>query len=77
MDIIAFVLIEVLPGKAREVAKAVATLDGVASSYSVTGPYDVIVTLKVTDLKTLGELVSEKIQVVDGVSTTFTCVVSG
>jgi DNA-binding Lrp family transcriptional regulator len=77
MDIIAFVLIEVLPGKAREVAKAIATLDGVASSYSVTGPYDVIVTLKVTDLKTLGELVSEKIQVVDGVSTTFTCVVSG
>ena len=77
MDIIAFVLIEVLPGKAREVAKAIATLDGVASSYSVTGPYDVIVTLKVPDLRTLGELVSEKIQVVDGVSTTFTCVVSG
>ena len=77
MDIIAFVLIEVLPGKAREVAKAIAALDGVASSYPVTGPYDVIATLKVADLKTLGELVSEKIQVVDGVSTTFTCVVSG
>ena len=77
MEIIAFVLIEVLPGKAREVAKSISTLDGVESSYSVTGPYDVIVTLKVTDLKTLGELVSEKIQVVDGVSTTFTCVVSG
>ncbi|UCE19377.1 MAG: Lrp/AsnC ligand binding domain-containing protein [Gemmatimonadota bacterium] len=77
MEIIAFVLIEVLPGKAREVAKAISTLDGVESSYSVTGPYDVIVTLKVADLKTLGELVSEKIQIVDGVATTFTCVVSG
>ena len=77
MEIIAFVLIEVLPGKAREVAKSIATLEGVESSYSVTGPYDVIVTLKVDDLKTLGELVSEKIQIVDGVATTFTCVVSG
>jgi DNA-binding Lrp family transcriptional regulator len=77
MEIIAFVLIEVLPGKAREVARAISALDGVESAYSVTGPYDVIVTVKVVDLRTLGELVSEKIQVVDGVATTFTCVVSG
>ena len=77
MDVIAYVLIEALPGKAREVAKSIATLDGVEASYSVTGPYDVIVTVRVPDLRTLGELVSERIQVVDGVATTFTCVVSG
>ena len=77
MDVIAYVLIESLPGKAIEVAKNIAKLDGVEASFSVTGPYDVIVTLKVSDLKTLGELVSEQIQIVDGVATTFTCVVSG
>ena len=76
MDVIAYVLIEALPGKAREAAQAIVDLDGVESAYSVTGPYDVIVTAKVADLRTLGELVSEKIQTVDGVATTFTCVVS-
>ena len=77
LDVIAYVLIEALPGKAREVARAIAALDGVEAAYSVTGPYDVIVTLNVPDLKTLGELVSERIQIVEGVATTFTCVVSG
>ncbi len=77
MDVIAYVLIESLPGRAREVARKIATLDGVQSAYSVTGPYDVIVNVRVPDLSALGELVSEKIQVVDGVATTFTCVVSG
>ena len=77
MEVIAYVLIESLPGKAIEVAKVISKLDGVEASYSVTGPYDVIVTVKVPDLKTLGELVSEQIQIVDGVATTFTCVVSG
>lgn len=76
MEVIAYVLIEALPGKAREVAEATSALDGVESAYSCTGPYDVIVTVKVADLKALGELVSEKIQTVDGVATTFTCVVS-
>lgn len=77
MEVIAYVLIESLPGKAREVAKSTSALDGVESAYPVTGPYDVIVTVKVSDLTTLGELVSERIQIVDGVATTFTCVVSG
>ena len=77
MEVIAYVLIESLPGKAREVARKITALDGVESAYSVTGPYDVIVSVKVPDLRTLGELVSEKIQIVDGVATTFTCVVSG
>jgi DNA-binding Lrp family transcriptional regulator len=77
MEVIAYVLIESLPGKAREVARKITALDGVESAYSVTGPYDVIVSVKVSDLRTLGELVSEKIQIVDGVATTFTCVVSG
>ena len=77
LEVIAYVLIEALPGKAREVAKAVSEIDGVESAYSVTGPYDVIVTVKVPDLKELGELVSERIQIVEGVATTFTCVVSG
>jgi DNA-binding Lrp family transcriptional regulator len=77
MEVIAYVLIESLPGKAIGVAKAISKLDGVEASFSVTGPYDVIVTVKVPDLKALGELVSERIQIVDGVATTFTCVVSG
>ena len=77
MEVIAYVLIESLHGKAIEVAREISKLGGVETSFPVTGPYDVIVTVKVPDLKTLGELVSEQIQVVDGVATTFTCVVSG
>ena len=77
MKVIAYVLIEALPGKAMEVARLITAIKGVKAAYPVTGPYDVIVTVEVPDLKSLGELVSEKIQIVDGVATTFTCVVSG
>ena len=77
MPISAYVFIECTAGAAKDVARETSKIQGVRKSNSTTGPYDVIVNVQVPDLRALGELVSEQIQIVDGVATTFTCVVSG
>jgi DNA-binding Lrp family transcriptional regulator len=69
----AFVLIQTDSGKASEVAKAIAAIDGVQSSEAVTGPYDVIVAAEATDVDALGHLVVTKIQPVAGIVRTLTC----
>lgn len=69
----AFVLIQTDSGKASEVAKAIALIDGVQSSEAVTGPYDVIVAAEATDVDALGHLVVTKIQPVAGIVRTLTC----
>jgi len=72
----AYVLIETAPGKTKTVRKelggvskgALATLD------AVTGPYDFIAVVEGTSLDAIGNLVTESIGVVDGVTRTTTCV---
>jgi DNA-binding Lrp family transcriptional regulator len=69
----AYILILTEVGKAAQVAKAVATIDGVKSAEDVTGPYDVIVRAEATDIDTLGRLVVARIQAVEGIDRTLTC----
>ena len=53
-------------GKIDDIAKAVGGLPGVTHVAAVTGPYDVIVVIRITDLAALGNLVKTSIQGSDG-----------
>jgi len=77
MPIRGYVLVETGVGQTRAVADAIratrsrnASITGVDT---VTGPYDVIVTLEAEDLNRLGKAITEEIATVAGVSRTTTC----
>ena len=69
----AYILIQTEVGKAAQVAKEVAAIDGVTSAEDVTGPYDVIVRAEAGNVDDLGKLVVAQIQAVDGITRTLTC----
>lgn len=69
----AFVLIEAKLGKGREVVAALKEVEGVTTADSVTGPYDVIAVVEGERLDEIGNIVTEKIQRVPGVSRIVTC----
>lgn len=71
----AYILILTEVGKAAQVAEAIARIDGVAAAEDVTGPYDVIVQARATDIDELGRMIVAKVQAVDGVDRTVTCTV--
>ena len=71
----AYVLIETEVGKVAHVAHAVNDLDGVQVAEDLAGPYDVIARIQAPGLDQLGRLVVSRIQVVDGVTRTLTCMV--
>lgn len=69
----AFVLIETMVGRTREVADAMSGLDGVTSVDLVTGPYDIIATLEAEKLNQIGDIVTQTIHPIGGISRTVTC----
>lgn len=69
----AFVLIETVVGKTREVVDGLRQIEGIKSVDTVTGPYDVIVIVEAEALNDIGDLVTGKIHPVSGVSRTVTC----
>lgn len=71
----AYVLIEVAPKKALQACAKIVRIAGVKSAHLVTGPYDIIALVEGTDPRAIGRLVLSKIQGVDGVGKTITCVV--
>jgi DNA-binding Lrp family transcriptional regulator len=71
----AYVLIETEVGKVAHVAQALSDLDGVQLAEDLAGPYDVIARVQAPGLNQLGRLVVSRIQVVDGVTRTLTCMV--
>ena len=71
----AYVLIQREVGKVAHVAQALSNVDGVELAEDITGPYDVIVRIQAPDLDQLGRLVASRIQLVDGVTRTLTCMV--
>ena len=68
----AYVVITAGPGKAREIARAVAALPGVKMSNACWGSPDVFTVVEVADQKDLNKLIMDKIQSVDGVGRTET-----
>ncbi len=71
----AFVLIETVVGRNKEVVNALKQLEGVESVDTVTGPYDVIATIEGETLNAIGDLVTAKIHPIAGISRTVTCLV--
>jgi DNA-binding Lrp family transcriptional regulator len=71
----AYVLIEAAPKKASSACTRISKISGVASAHLVTGPYDIIAFVEAKDPGAIGKLVMSKIQAVDGVGKTITCVV--
>ncbi len=75
MSVKAYILAGVEAGVGDDVVEALSALDGVKSAHNVTGPYDVIAFVEVPDTDALGELVITKVQPIEGIAYTLTCVV--
>jgi DNA-binding Lrp family transcriptional regulator len=71
----AFVLLEAAAGKALNVRRQVSKIKGIRASYAVTGPFDVIVHAEAADFRSIAQLVVAKIQALNSVSRTLTCIV--
>jgi DNA-binding Lrp family transcriptional regulator len=71
----AYVLIQTEVGKVAHVAQALSELDGVQLVDDLAGPYDVIARVQAPGLDQLGKLVASRIQLVDGITRTLTCMV--
>jgi DNA-binding Lrp family transcriptional regulator len=69
----AYILIQTEVGKAAEVARRIAEIDGVTLAEDVTGPYDVIVRAEADNVDDLGKLVVARVQAIDGITRTLTC----
>jgi DNA-binding Lrp family transcriptional regulator len=69
----AYILIQTEVGKAADVARAIAEIDGVTLAEDVTGPYDVIVRAEARNVDELGRLVVAQVQGVEGITRTLTC----
>ncbi len=68
----AYVVITAGPGKAREVARAMAALPGVKMSNACWGSPDIFAVVEVSDLRDLNKLIMDKIQSIEGVGRTET-----
>lgn len=71
-EVEAYVLIQTAVNAAN-VARDIRPLDGVVSAEDVSGPYDVIVRMRASDMDELGKLVVSSIQKVEGITRTLTC----
>jgi len=69
----AFVLVNVSMGSARAVYEKLRALDQVQQAHAITGPYDIIVTIEGNDYNEIAWVVIDKIQTIDGVTSTLTC----
>ena len=70
----AIILIETQVGKARQVAKALHSLEGVSSADVVTGNFDIIAVVEAPNMAAMAELVTGQVQGIRGVLRTITCV---
>ena len=69
----AFILIETVVGRNKEVVTALKKLEGITTVDIVTGPYDIIAIVEGETLNDIGDLVTAKIHPIAGISRTVTC----
>src|ERR1700680_1968857 len=68
----AYVLINASPGRALEVARKMEGVSGITAADAITGEYDVIAVCEAPDVNSIGSLIVDKIQKIDGVFKTVT-----
>ncbi len=73
MATMAFILIETVVGRTKQVVSTLQQLEGVKSADCVTGPYDIIAVVEGENLNEIGLLITNKIHPVAGISRTVTC----
>ncbi|HVB76361.1 MAG TPA: Lrp/AsnC ligand binding domain-containing protein [Candidatus Nitrosotalea sp.] len=71
----AYVLINASPGRALDVARRLQAQAGISAADAITGEYDVIAVCEAADVSGVGQLIVDKIQRVEGVFKTITCLV--
>lgn len=70
----AVVLVTTEAERVQEAAQAMLDVEGVTEVYSVTGPYDLVVMVRIQEFERLAEIVPEKLAQVPGVARTETMV---
>ncbi|MGI9047939.1 MAG: Lrp/AsnC family transcriptional regulator [Rubrobacteraceae bacterium] len=70
----AVVLVTTERERVEEAAQAMLGIEGVTEAYSVTGPYDLVVMVRIPDFEKLAEIVPAKLAQVPGVDRTETMV---
>ncbi len=67
-----FVLVKCQLGRLEEVANALMELEGVSEVHSITGPWDLIVTINAPDHEAFGDLIPDQLQRISGIRDTET-----
>ncbi len=70
----AVVLVTTESERVAEAAQSMLKVEGVTEVYSVTGPYDLVVMVRIPDFERLAQIVPEKLAQVPGVARTETMV---
>ena len=70
----AVVLVTTESERVAEAAQAMLKIEGVTEVYSVTGPYDLVVMVRIPDFERMAQIVPEKLAQVPGVARTETMV---
>jgi DNA-binding Lrp family transcriptional regulator len=70
----AYIFIECNVGSTREVIEGLKHFKGIKSVETVTGPYDIIAILELESLQEIGDLVTQNVQKVNGITRTVTCI---
>lgn len=69
----AFILITVSHGMARKVYEQLSKISGVVQVHAIAGPYDIIAIIQGADFNSIGNLIVNKIQPIEGIERTLTC----
>ena len=68
----AFVMIQAEPDKIADIAQTIANMANVAEVYSVTGDFDILVVLRLSEFEQLADTVPDGLSKVDGILRTNT-----
>jgi DNA-binding Lrp family transcriptional regulator len=68
----AFVMIQAEPDKIAEIARSIANMPNVAEVYSVTGDFDILVVLRLSEFEQLAESVPDGLSRIEGILRTST-----
>ena len=72
----AYVLITTDSGGVMDVLTAIRAIEGVKTAQATIGPYDIIAFVEFADPASLTSLIVNKIQKIEGISRTLTCITS-
>lgn len=74
----AFILVSFMPGyhlSQKELARKISSLPDVEEVHLITGEWDIIVKVRGSSIQEIGDLVVEKIRMMEGVARTVTCAI--